>query len=180
MSEQSSNERSKNSKQGTRYLAGAIILIVVVLAVGYLAYSSAAPSAAAVGDNVSVFYTGSFANGTVFNTNVGSAPFNFTVGANQVIPGFDSAVIGMHVGQNKTVTLPPSEAYGPVNQSLIVQAPLSEFKNANVTVGLHVSTQSGLSGVVTAITSNTATVDFNPPLAGKTLIFNIKVVAIRK
>ncbi|EET89914.1 MAG: peptidylprolyl isomerase [Candidatus Micrarchaeales archaeon] len=179
MSEQSSNARSKSSKQST-YLASAIILIVVVLAVGYFAYSGAAPGAVAVGDNVSVFYTGSFTNGTVFNTNVGSAPFNFTVGAGEVIPGFNSAVIGMHVGQNKTVTLPPSEAYGPVNQSLIVQAPLSEFKSTNVTVGLHVSTQSGLSGVVTTVTSNTATVDFNPPLAGKTLIFNIKVVAIRK
>lgn len=180
MPEKSNGERSKNSKNNSKYVVGAIILIVVVLAVVYLASSSLAPSAVAVGDNVSVFYTGSFTNGTVFNTNVGSKPFNFTVGAGEVIPGFDNAVIGMRIGQNKTVTLPPSEAYGPVNQSLIVQAPLSEFKNANVTVGLHVSTQSGFSGIVTAVTSNTATVDFNPPLAGKTLIFNIKVVAIRK
>lgn len=164
------------------------ILIVVIIAVAaiavYLVAGNPGAQAVAAGDTVEVYYTGRFTNGTVFDTNVGKATLNFTVGAGQMIKGFDAAVVGMHVGENKTVTLPPSEAYGEVNQSLIIPVPISQFGNQSVQVGMVVTgtSQAGqqASGTVTAVSPNTVTVDFNPPLAGKTLVFTIEVAGIRK
>ncbi len=135
------------------------------------------------GDNVSVFYTGSFTNGTVFNSNVGQAPFSFIVGSNQTIVGFNNAVLGMSLNQNKTVTIPPNQAYGAINQSLIVRIPISDFQNQSIKIGSIVSTSSngqGKRGIVTFTNSTYAIVDFNSPLAGKTLVFNIRVVGIKK
>ena len=163
----------------------AIILVVVVVAiVAYFGLGTVfASQVVKAGDNISVFYTGSFTNGTVFNTNVGGSPFNFTAGANEVILGFDQAVIGMKLGQNKTVTIPVAEAYGPVNPALIVSVPLSELGNNTVKVGMIFTrtTTNGqrIDGFVTAINGTNATLNFNPQLAGKTLVFNIKVVAIQ-
>ncbi|MGC8680213.1 MAG: FKBP-type peptidyl-prolyl cis-trans isomerase, partial [Candidatus Micrarchaeia archaeon] len=113
----------------------------------------------------------------------GGAPLNFTAGSNQLIPGFSDAVIGMKVGQNKTVTLTPNEAYGYFNQSLVQKIPLSMFGNNatnSLKVGMVVRTQTGLEGFVIGLNNTIATVNFNPPLAGKTLIFNIKLVSINK
>jgi len=162
------------------YIVGSILLAVIIIGIVYYVISISANSVVAAGDTVSVYYTGMFTNGTVFSTNVGSAPFNFTVGAGQVITGFNNAVIGMRVGENKTVTIPPSEAYGEVNQSLIENVPLSLFGNATVKTGMFVTSPNGQHGTIIGVSSKNATVDFNPPLAGYTLVFNIKIAAIKK
>jgi len=70
------------------------------------------PNAAKTGDIVEADYTGRLENGTVFDTSIGSTPLKFTIGSQQVIPGFEEAVIGMEVGQSKMVTIPPEKAYG--------------------------------------------------------------------
>jgi FKBP-type peptidyl-prolyl cis-trans isomerase 2 len=161
------------------YIAGIATLAVILIVAAYFA-STAAGGTVAVGDSVSVYYTGSFTNGTIFNTNRNGTLFNFTVGANQVIPGFDNAVIGMSKGESKTVTVPPAQAYGYVNQSLFAAAPLSAFGANAPVIGEIVTTSRGLHGLVTAVNATNATIDFNPPLAGKTLVFNITVVSIRR
>jgi peptidylprolyl isomerase len=161
----------------------ALAVVVVVVISAYLVLGSSAQTVVA-GDNVSVYYTGTFANGTVFNSNVGSQPFIFTAGANQVIPGFDQAVIGMRLNQTKTVTIPANDAYGPVNASLFVAIPANQFANQTIYVGNSIiessSTGQQYTGIVTSVTANVVTVDFNPALAGKTLVFTIHVVGIRK
>ncbi len=166
------------------YMAVAVILIALVASLAFVASGVAAGQEVKNGDNVSVFYTGKFTNGTVFDTNVGGQPLNFTVGANEVIPGFDNAVIGMRVGESKNVTIPPSEAYGEPSANLIVEVPLSSFGNSTVTEGMGVTQTAPngqqFQGIVTSVNSTTATVDFNPPLAGKTLVFDIKVSSIGK
>jgi FKBP-type peptidyl-prolyl cis-trans isomerase 2 len=163
------------------YIAILAVIIAAVIGLIYMvANSNAANVTVAVGDNVSVFYTGTFTNGTVFDTNLGKQPLNFTVGTGQMIKGFDQAVIGMKVNQTKTVTLTPDEAYGPVNQSRIVTVPRSQFGNSVIAVGMQVQTQNGAVGTISAFDANTVTVDFNPALAGQTLIFTIKVVSIQK
>lgn len=175
-------EKKAEPKGGFKpiYAVG-IVVVIAVIAVAYFAISSfASPGTVAVGDNVSVYYKGSFANGTVFSTNVGQSPINFTVGSSAMIQGFDQAVVGMQVGQNKTVTVPPSEGYGAVNQSLIVSVPASDFGNTIVTKGQVVTTTGGQEALVTNVTATNVTVDFNPPLAGKTLVFQIQVVRIKK
>lgn len=155
-------------------------IAVIIIGVVYMATNNASAQTVAVGDNISVYYTGTFTNGTVFDSNVGGRPLNFTVGAGQLIKGFDNGVVGMRLNQSKTLTLPPGEAYGEVNQSLIVAVPRSDFGNTSVQVGGAVTTNAGRRGIITALSATTATVDFNPPLAGQTLIFQVRVVSIKK
>lgn len=168
----------RTSRIGVVTLAFAIILIGVI----YMAMSSsgAAAQTVAAGDNISVYYTGTFQNGTVFDSNVGKQPLNFTVGSGELIKGFDEGVIGMKVNQTKNITLTPEEGYGLVNQSLIISVPKSVFGNQTISVGMQISNRNGQHGTVTEVNATNVTVDFNNPMAGKTLIFEIKVVAINK
>ncbi len=167
-------------------IAAAASVLAVVAILGYFMVSGASVQAVTAGNKVSVYYTGSFANGTVFDSNIGRGALNFTVGAGQMISGFDSAVVGMRLNQTKSVTLSPAEAYGEPNPALVVQVPLSRFGNNSsaIKIGeiITASSKSGqpVQGRVTSISSDNATIDFNPPLAGKTLKFEIKVVGIQK
>ena len=70
------------------------------------------------GDTIKVDYTGTFENGEVFDTSEGKQPLELKAGAGQVIKGFDAAVIGMEVGEEKEVTLQPEEAYGKIGHPL--------------------------------------------------------------
>jgi peptidylprolyl isomerase len=136
-----------------------------------------------VGDTVKINYTGTFTNGTVFDSNIGKQPLVFTVGSGQVIPGLDNGVIGMKLGEEKILTIPANEAYGPINSTLITQIPRSALGNQTVQVGMGIGGTSGgkqEQGTVTAVNATYLTVDFNPPLAGDTLIFNVTVVGIQK
>ncbi|MEM3841678.1 MAG: peptidylprolyl isomerase [Candidatus Micrarchaeaceae archaeon] len=175
---------AKNKNKGIPKLAyiGIVIAMVAIAVAALFAANLLGQQTVVAGDNVSVYYTGSFTNGTVFGSNVGYAPLNFTAGSTQLIQGFSEAVIGMHPGENKTVTLPPQEAYGEVNSSLIVTVPLSRFSNSSsVAVGEIVTTSFNgrvLSGVVISKNASYAVVNMNPPLAGKTLVFTIKLVKI--
>lgn len=165
------------------YLLIAVVVIIVLAAIVYTAFSAASTEVVGPGDIVEVYYTGTLTNGTEFGSNFGGQPLQFTVGANQVISGFDQAVIGMKLNETKNVTLPESEAYGPVNSSLIIQVPLNGFASNNVQVGMVViqNTSTGQArGVIQSINGSVATVNFNSPLAGQTLIFKITVVAIQK
>lgn len=158
-----------------------IVAVIVILIVSFylLSHSSTAVSVKS-GDNVTVFYSLWLSNGTLIQTNFNSTPFSFIAGSSQVIKGFSNAVIGMKEGQVKNVTLSPAEAYGNVNDSLIITVPKSDFGNSSLYVGEQVSDANGATGVITVLNSTNVTVDFNSPLAGKTLIFEIKVVSIKK
>ncbi|MCL5427616.1 MAG: FKBP-type peptidyl-prolyl cis-trans isomerase [Candidatus Marsarchaeota archaeon] len=168
-----------------RRLVAVVAAVIVVIAAAYVAFASGiGMQRVAVGDMVSVYYTGSFTNGTVFSSNVGGQPLNFTVGANEVIPGFDSAVIGMGINQSKTVTIPVNEAYGQINPALIISFPISAFGNqtpkAGQIVGENNPAGGSITGIVTYVNATNATVDFNQPLAGHALVFTIRVIRIGK
>ena len=153
---------------------------------------SASAQTAKVGDTVSVNYIGKFPNGTLFDTSIKSeaqkgglplrpsySPLEFKVGAGQMISGFDAAVVGMAEGEEKTVTLPPDQAYGERNPDAIVGIPLANIGNSqNIKIGSVLHAQSGASGTVVAIGNGTTKVDFNSEMAGKTLIFIIRMVKI--
>lgn len=175
------HEHPQAKRHGNRTLMyiGIPVAIVVVIAGIYFGLGGIAPSTVAAGDNVSVYYTGTLANGTVFGTNIGGALLNFTAGSNEVIPGFSDAVIGMRIGQNRTFSLPPQEAYGYVNQSLIVAVPRSQFGNLTPENGMVVSTSFGQEAKILSFNTTNVVLDFNPPLAGQTLIFQVRVVNIR-
>jgi FKBP-type peptidyl-prolyl cis-trans isomerase 2 len=136
----------------------------------------------AAGDTVSVEYEGKLQDGTVFDSSEKAGkPFSFTVGAQQAIQGFDAAVIGMQEGQEKTVTIPPEKAYGQYDNTKLVELPKSQFADPDkMVVGLPIHSETGVNGVIKEIKNDSIVVDFNHPLAGKTLIFWIKVVKIVK
>jgi FKBP-type peptidyl-prolyl cis-trans isomerase 2 len=135
------------------------------------------------GDTVKVDYTLKLADGTVFDTSVGKTPFQFTLGQNQVIPGFENAVIGMKVGDSKTVKILAADAYGPRNESLVQVVPKTKLpagSDPKVGMQLQGSNPDGSSTVFTIIKvdDTTVTLDGNSALAGKDLTFDIKLLDI--
>lgn len=146
------------------------------------------------GDQVSVDYTGRLENGTVFDTSVKDVaiengvynpsrdyqPIEFTVGAGQMIKGFDSGVVGMAVGEEKTLTLPPEDAYGVHREEMVQTVPVEELSAAGITsvLGEKLTTSLGQVGTITDVTNTSVVIDFNHRLVGKTLIFDVKLVSI--
>jgi len=135
------------------------------------------------GDSVKVDYRGELENGEVFDASERhGSPLEFVAGAGQMIKGFDKAVVGMRVGQEKTVTLAPEDAYGLSDESKVVEVSKENFGDAwdALEVGTPVHSSQGVNGVVKEKKESSAIVDFNHDLAGKTLVFWIKVVEIEK
>ena len=132
------------------------------------------------GSQVSVEYTGRLADGSVFDSSADREPRVFKAGAGQMIAGFDAAVMGMEVGDAKTVTMPPEEAYGPRLEGLEEQVP-REVLPEGIEVGTPLKAELNdevLVLWVTEIGDDGVTLDPNHPLAGETLEFDIEVVAI--
>ena len=135
------------------------------------------------GDSTKVHYQGTLADGTVFDSSREREPMEFTVGGGELIKGFDEAVVGMTVGDIKTVTIPAEEAYGPFRDEMVIEVNSSDFpEGLNPEVGQQLETQTkdGHPLVVTvkSVADSIVTLDANHPLAGKDLIFEIEVVEI--
>ncbi|SDP65802.1 FKBP-type peptidyl-prolyl cis-trans isomerase [Desulforhopalus singaporensis] len=133
------------------------------------------------GDNVKVHYTGSLDDGTVFDSSTGKEPLCFALGTGQVIEGFEQAVEGMSVGEEKTVLIPADKAYGQRNDQLVFQAPLEQVPpdlKPEVGMPLEMGGANGeiLRVVVAELTDTHITLDANPPLAGQDLTFKIELV----
>lgn len=133
------------------------------------------------GDTISVNYTGKLESGDVFDTSEGRSPLKFTVGSGQLITGFDTAVVGMKVGESTTVTITPEEGYGPSRDELIIDMPKSYVpQDMTLEVGMPVQLvdqdQNPVLAVVHEILEDTVKMDANHPLAGKTLVFDIEII----
>lgn len=140
---------------------------------------------AAVGDTVKVHYTGKLSDGTVFDTSEDKAPLNFILGRKEVIPGFEEAVIGMVMGEKKTVAISPDKAYGEKRKELVETVERDTLPaDLDLRVGgqLEVTRQDGsvFHVMVTGLEEDTVTLDANHPLAGKDLIFEIAMLEIKK
>ena len=136
---------------------------------------------ATAGDTVHIHYTGTLADGTEFDSSRGREPLSFTLGAGQVVPGFDKAVDAMETGETKTVTIPAAEAYGEHDPENMLAVPVDQLP-AGVEVGdqLGLTTPDGQQVPVTvvAVDDAFATIDANHKLAGKDLTFEISLVQI--
>ena len=94
------------------------------------------------GDTIAVEYTGKLQTGKVFDTSEGKLPLKFTVGSGMLIKGFESAVIGMKVGEKKTIVIEPEDGYGIRNEDLYADIPLSEIpEDLPLTEGVQVELQ---------------------------------------
>ena len=139
---------------------------------------------AKTGNTVSVHYTGTFEDGTVFDTSHDRGePITFQVGGGQLIAGFDQALPGMAVGEVKKVSLSPEEGYGPRVDEAIQEVPKTAFPagfdfQEGQTVGAKNPDGSTFQAVVGSVGEDTVTIDMNHPMAGKSLNFEIELVNI--
>lgn len=135
------------------------------------------------GDRIKVHYTGKMEDGTVFDSSKGRQPLEFNVGLGQVIPGFEKGVMGMEVGDSKTVVIPPEQGYGKVREDLIADVNKGDFpENITPEIGkkLQIEQDDGskLHVTITRVGEEKVTLDANHPLAGKTLTFDIELLEI--
>lgn len=135
------------------------------------------------GDKVRVHYHGKLTSGETFDSSEGRDPLEFTVGAGQVIKGFDDALMNMGIGEKKTVQIPVEEAYGERRDDMVVNYPVNDFPddmNPEVGMQLHMSDNMGntFPVVIVEVTEDIVVLDANHPLAGKDLIFDLEVVSI--
>ena len=136
------------------------------------------------GNTVSVHYRGTLNDGTEFDSSHSRGePLTFQVGAGQMINGFDAALPGMTVGETKNITLTPDQAYGESNPEAITDVPKTAFPEGfNFQVDAMVQGQNEMGqplvGTINEVKENDVTIDFNHPMAGKDLNFEIELVSI--
>jgi len=136
------------------------------------------------GNTVSVHYRGTLNDGTEFDSSHSRGePLTFQVGAGQMINGFDAALPGMAVGEIKNITLTPDQAYGESNPEAITDVPKTAFPEGfNFQVDAMVQGQNDMGqpvvGTINEVKENDVTIDFNHPMAGKDLNFEIELVSI--
>ena len=135
------------------------------------------------GNSVKVHYTGKLKTGEVFDSSEDRDPIEFEIGKQQMIPGFENAVVGMEAGGTKTVEIDSGDAYGDINDELFIEVPKSELPDdisPKVGMQLQVQQQSGkqVPVQISEVKESSITLDANHPLAGKDLVFDIEVVEI--
>lgn len=145
-----------------------------------MAENNSAEKTVSNGNTAVVNYTGRLEDGQVFDTSVGKEPFRFTIGAKQVIPAFESCVMGKSIGFKTTVKINATEAYGPVREDLIVNVPIDRIPSeAQVGQILHANAGGQeIAVLVKEINTDHAIIDGNHPLAGKNLEFDIEILDI--
>lgn len=135
------------------------------------------------GDTIRVHYIGRLDDGTVFDSSEGHPPLEFTVGRGEVIPGLEQGVVGMSIGETKTITIPAELAYGLYMKERVFEMDRKKMPgNFDIEVGLRLQMYRAdgmpIMATVLDISENTLTMDCNHPLAGKTLIFDTTLVEI--
>ena len=135
------------------------------------------------GDTVKVHFTGKFDDGTEFTTSRDDAPVEFTIGEGKLIPGIEEGTIGMAEGDQKTLQLEPSQAFGEKRPELVSKIPRSDLPDdIQPTVGLQLQMTSPSGNqirvVVTEISEEEVTLDANHALAGQPLTFDIELVEV--
>jgi len=135
------------------------------------------------GDVVRVHYTGTLTDGSQFDSSVGRNPLEFTVGAGQMIAGFDAGVVGMVVGEKKTLQIDPDNGYGQSNPEAIIEFPKTNVpEGMELEVGLQLNLQNEYGQpvpvVIIELREDLVVMDANHSLAGKELIFEVELVEI--
>ena len=136
-----------------------------------------------LGDTIAVNYTGRMENGEIFDSTKDRMPVKFTVGLGSLIRGFERAVIGMTVGEKKTIVIAPEDAYGPRREEMLVDPPRGNVPaDVDLAIGAVVilGDRDGntMPATIVLIEAETVRVDLNHCMAGKTLVFDIEILEI--
>jgi FKBP-type peptidyl-prolyl cis-trans isomerase SlyD len=135
------------------------------------------------GKTVSFEYTLTLGDKDIIDTNVGKDPLTFIHGSNQIIPGLEDQMAGMKAGDRKRVIVKPEDGYGPFLPEAVIELRTEQVPEKSRSIGAMLQTTSPegqvFRGRVTKIDEKNATLDLNHPLAGKTLFFDVKVIAVQ-
>jgi peptidylprolyl isomerase len=160
-----------------RSIWGGLALLVVI------GLTACAPAKVADKKYVSIDYTGTFADGTVFSKSEEGKPLEFMMGAGTLIPTLESGLMGLKVGDTKKIDIKAADAYGEYTDAKVQVVPKDQFpEDLKLEVGQRYQMQTGSGAIVMMvkeIKAKEVIVDFNHPLAGKDLVFDVKVVKIR-
>jgi len=161
---------------------------VFVLATSYSlvlaeAQEGTLPISISDGKTISMEYTLTLEDKKVLDTNVGGQPLNFTQGSHQIIPGLESALEGMKVGESKQVTVAPELGYGPINPQAVQEVPIENIPEEARKVGAQLQGKDAQGRIVNPrvaeVKEQVVVLDFNHPLAGKELFFDVKILDIQ-
>jgi peptidylprolyl isomerase len=135
------------------------------------------------GDTVKVHYTGTLQDGTVFDSSHEREPLEFTLGEQQVIPGFETVITGMQVGESAKETIPAANAYGDRRDDMLLEVERSQFpEDVDPEMGMQLQIQvqdgSRLPVEIVSVEGDVITLDANHPLAGKDLVFEVELIEI--
>lgn len=131
---------------------------------------------------VTLHYTGKLTDGTVFDSSEGKDPLVVEMGAKQVIPGFEKGLMGLNVGEKKTIHVSKDDGY-QFHKELVVkipkaQAPAGMQVKEGMQLALRAPTGQVVPGTVTSVDEENIVIDLNSPLAGKELIFDVEIVSV--
>lgn len=133
------------------------------------------------GNYVTLYYKGTLDDGTIFDQTTPENPATFQVGVGKLIPGFDKGLMGMKVGEKKTLQIPAEQAYGLVDLTKLIDVDMQQLLDANIPIQIGVTVNSSMGNAkIVNVDENTKKVklDFNHPLAGKGLTFEVEIIGI--
>lgn len=161
----------------------AILLLVVPLFVYAGEAAKKKVQTVSDGKKVSIEYTLKLEDGTKVDSNVGGKPFTFIQGKHQIIPGLEKAIKGMKVGETRHIVVSPEEGYGPVRKEAFQEVDKSKIPPDALKVGAMLKGRGPSGGVIFArvaeVKEKTVVLDFNHPLAGKKLYFDVKILDVK-
>ena len=132
---------------------------------------------------VTLNFSLSLEDGTVVDSNHGEDPVTFTVGDGNLLEGFEKAMYGLRAGDEREITILPEQGFGQPNENNVQEVPVTDFPDdLTLEVGLMLSFSDAqnteLPGVIKALQGETVLVDFNHPLAGRTLLFKVHIYSV--
>jgi peptidylprolyl isomerase len=138
---------------------------------------------AKMNDTVVLHYTGSFTDGEIFDSSLDREPFEFTIGQGMVISGLEKGIVGMNEGELRKLNIPAEEAYGLRREDLLAIIGRSQMPaNIDLKIGIVLQARAPDGGVTSVmvrdVDDENVTLDFNHPLAGKELIFEVNLIKI--